>query len=87
MAGDVAGRLLRRLVGVVLRRVAAVEDGAVDEESEGGTDEERHDRSDREEANGVHGRSGLSKVLLGSVAQAIVAGAKRPILLVRPPAA
>jgi hypothetical protein len=60
MAGDVAGRLLRRLVGVVLRRVAAVEDGALDQESESGTDEERHDGSDREEADGVHGRSGLS---------------------------
>ena len=62
MAGDDAGRLLRRLVGAVLGRVAAVEDRAVDEESESSTDDERHDHAHREEAYGAHGRSRLSTI-------------------------
>lgn len=33
----------------------------------------------------THGRSGLSKVLLGSVAQRVLARSSRPLLLVRPP--
>jgi nucleotide-binding universal stress UspA family protein len=32
---------------------------------------------------GSHGRSGLAKTLLGSVAQAVMAGSKRPVLVVR----
>jgi nucleotide-binding universal stress UspA family protein len=36
---------------------------------------------------GTHGRSGLSKALLGSIAQSVVAGTTRPVLLVRPPPA
>jgi len=34
---------------------------------------------------GTHGRSGLSAVVLGSVANGVMAGSKRPLLLVRPP--
>jgi len=34
---------------------------------------------------GTHGGSGLSKALLGSVAQKVMAGSKRPLLVVRPP--
>jgi nucleotide-binding universal stress UspA family protein len=33
-----------------------------------------------------HGRSGLRKVFLGSVAQGVVQGSHRPVLIVRPPA-
>jgi nucleotide-binding universal stress UspA family protein len=33
---------------------------------------------------GSHGRSGLSKALLGSVAQAVMAQSKRPVLVIRP---
>jgi len=36
---------------------------------------------------GSHGRSGLSATLLGSVAQAVMAQCRRPVLVVRPPAA
>ena len=32
---------------------------------------------------GSHGRSGLAKTLLGSVAQAVMAGSRRPVLIVR----
>jgi nucleotide-binding universal stress UspA family protein len=32
---------------------------------------------------GSHGRSGLAKTLLGSVAQAVMANSKRPVLIVR----
>jgi nucleotide-binding universal stress UspA family protein len=34
---------------------------------------------------GTHGRAGISKVLLGSVAAAVVQGTHRPVLLARPP--
>jgi nucleotide-binding universal stress UspA family protein len=34
---------------------------------------------------GTHGRSGLSKALLGSVAQKVMTHSKRPLLVVRPP--
>jgi nucleotide-binding universal stress UspA family protein len=34
---------------------------------------------------GTHGGSGLSKALLGSVAQKVMASSKRPLLVVRPP--
>ncbi|MCI0534720.1 MAG: universal stress protein [Verrucomicrobiales bacterium] len=33
---------------------------------------------------GSHGRSGLAKALLGSVAQAVIAQSKRPVLVIRP---
>jgi nucleotide-binding universal stress UspA family protein len=33
---------------------------------------------------GSHGRSGLSKAFLGSVAQAVIAQSKRPVLVIRP---
>lgn len=33
---------------------------------------------------GTHGRTGLSKAILGSVAQAVVGGTRRPLLLVKP---
>jgi nucleotide-binding universal stress UspA family protein len=32
---------------------------------------------------GSHGRSGLAKTLLGSVAHAVMAGSRRPVLIVR----
>lgn len=35
---------------------------------------------------GTHGRSGVTKVLMGSTAQAVLASSARPVLLVRPPA-
>jgi len=35
---------------------------------------------------GTHGRSGLSKALMGSVAQKVMALSRRPLLVVRPPA-
>lgn len=35
---------------------------------------------------GTQGRTGLTKAVLGSVAQAVVGGTKRPVLLVKPPA-
>ena len=34
---------------------------------------------------GTHGRSGLSAAVLGSVANGVMAGSKRPLLIVRPP--
>jgi nucleotide-binding universal stress UspA family protein len=34
---------------------------------------------------GTHGRSGVSRAVLGSVAQAVVSKAEQPVLLVRPP--
>jgi nucleotide-binding universal stress UspA family protein len=34
---------------------------------------------------GSHGRSGLSKAVLGSVAQDVIARSRRPVLVVRPP--
>lgn len=36
---------------------------------------------------GSHGRTGLSRALLGSVAQNVVARSRRPVVIVRPPAA
>lgn len=35
---------------------------------------------------GSHGRSGVSRVVLGSVAQAVMALSRRPVLVIRPPA-
>jgi len=35
---------------------------------------------------GTHGRSGLSKTLFGSTAQAVLASLRRPVLLIKPPA-
>jgi nucleotide-binding universal stress UspA family protein len=35
---------------------------------------------------GSHGRSGVGRLVLGSVAQAVMAGSRRPVLLVRPSA-
>jgi nucleotide-binding universal stress UspA family protein len=32
---------------------------------------------------GSHGRSGLAKTFLGSVAQGVMAGSRRPVLIVR----
>ena len=34
---------------------------------------------------GSHGRTGLSKVLFGSVAQGVLTRSARPVLLIRPP--
>ena len=34
---------------------------------------------------GSHGRGGLSKAVLGSVAQTVMTHSKRPLLVVRPP--
>jgi nucleotide-binding universal stress UspA family protein len=34
---------------------------------------------------GTHGRTGLAKVVLGSVAQAVLGGTGRPVLLARRP--